>query len=478
MRPLLCAFLAAGCTLLTAGSGIPLVSPLAAQEQEQVQSSPGTIRGLAFDSTWMAPLAGATVSLAGGAGTLVTDEKGEFTFEDVPPGEYPLVVSHPRLDSLGLTPILRLVPVRPGHDEHVEFATPSTASFRALYCGDGPRAHAVDGRDGVLVGGVVDRLTGVPLGQAKVVAEWRAADGKTVSSASLTDGGGAFALCDVPRSDSIRVTVELLKEIHLSETINLGGSGILLQDLELHLTRAARVLGRLTDRESGQTIDGAVVRLKGTDYETLTSATGRFLFPEVPPGDYLLETEHIGYGTQTRPISVGAQIVDVDAELSQVPIELEGLTVTVRARPLALNQAGYFERRDRLSGVGRFYEQEELVSRSQVSLATAVAQTLGVRVVTRDGVSRLASTRGRTGFDGRPCFLRLIVDGTLRSKDDREVDALWNLETFLPTQVAAVEIYPSDNGLPQRYRSMGNMAYCGAVVVWSGMTMPSGSGGR
>jgi hypothetical protein len=220
------------------------------------------------------------------------------------------------------------------------------------------------------------------------------------------------------------------------------------------------------------------VRLKGTEFETLTSATGRFLFPEVPPGEYVLETEHVGYGTQTRPINVGARTVDIDAELSQVAIELEGLTVTVRARPPVLNQVGYYERRERLSGVARFYEQEELVSRSQVSLATALAQTLGVRVVTQDGVSRMMSTRGRKGIEQRPCYLRLIVDGVLMSRDDPALDALWNLESFLPNQVAAVEIYPSDNSLPQKYRSMGNMTQCGAVVIWSGMTEPSGPGRR
>ena len=450
----------------------------ASAEGQQRAVPPGTIRGLAFDSTRMAPLAGAQVSLAGGAGRLVADQKGEFTFEDVPPGEYPLVVSHPRLDSLGLTPILRVVTVRPDRGERVEFATPSIDSFRALYCGDGARSGALGGRDGLLVGGVVDRLTGVPFGQAKVLAEWSAADGTTLSSISVTDAGGAFALCDVPRSEPIRVSVELFNETHLRETINLRGSGILLQDLELRLTEAARVLGRLTDRESGQSIDGAVVRLKGTEFQTLTSATGRFLFPEVPPGEYVLETEHVGYGTQTRSINVGARTVDIDAELSQVAIELEGLTVTVRARPPVLNQVGYYERRERLSGVARFYEQEELVSRSQVSLATALAQTLGVRVVTQDGVSRMMSTRGRKGIEQRPCYLRLIVDGVLMSRDDPALDALWNLESFLPNQVAAVEIYPSDNSLPQKYRSMGNMTQCGAVVIWSGKTEPAGSGKR
>ena len=71
----------------------------------------GQIRGTVLDSTTMTRLIGAQVSVAGGQGGLVTDGAGTFRFEDVPPGDYPLVMSHPRLDTLGLTPILRTVEV-------------------------------------------------------------------------------------------------------------------------------------------------------------------------------------------------------------------------------------------------------------------------------------------------------------------------------------------------------------------------------
>ena len=146
-------------------SGLPNAQPAGAQEQEGL----GTIRGLALDSTTMAPLAGATVSLAGGAGRIQTDSTGAFRFEEVPPGEYPIVVSHPRIDSLGLTPILRMVTVAPGDSEVVVFATPSLASLRGIHCEGEPTP--LIGRDGIVVGIVQDELTGVPQSIATVVAE-------------------------------------------------------------------------------------------------------------------------------------------------------------------------------------------------------------------------------------------------------------------------------------------------------------------
>ena len=63
-----------------------------ATAQERTDPGTGVIRGVAFDSTTMTPLAGAAVSVAGGGGELRADADGTFRFEDVPPGDYPIIL--------------------------------------------------------------------------------------------------------------------------------------------------------------------------------------------------------------------------------------------------------------------------------------------------------------------------------------------------------------------------------------------------
>lgn len=442
---------------LTLCVGFALASPLAAQEEGR--PLPGMIRGLAFDSTTMTPLAGAQVSVAGGGGQLVADQSGVFRFEDVPAGEYPLVVDHPRLDSLGLTPILRVVQVAPEAEVDVTFATPSLSSLRAMYCDTA--APVIDGRDGILIGAVQDEVTGVGQPRASVVAEWLDRGGERGASAVTADGAGVFILCDIPLDIPVRMVVYLYGDTEDEAVVSLNGGGILLRDLTVRLTEPATMVGEVIDHDTGAPIDAAIVRIRGTDLETVTSSRGRFRFDEVPPGRQILDMEHLAYGSQSQPVDVGTMTLDVTARFSKTAIELEGITVV--ALPARLERMGYFQRREVSAGFASFIEREEIVKRSPIRLSAALSSEPGI--VVRHGISGpyLVTSRGGRGIEQSDCRLRMIVDGMEMSGPG------WDLDSFPPDQVQAIEIYPTELSLPQRFRGMGSgMDNCGAVVIWTG----------
>lgn len=431
------------------------LSPAAARAQDT-----GVIRGIALDSTTMRPLAEAAVTVAGGDGQLLADSLGEFRFEGVPPGRYSLVVDHPRLDSLGLTPILRVVEVAPGQDQTVVFSTPSPATLRGVYCDASIPVR--EGKDGILIGAVHDANTQVGQPNAGVIAEWMDDSGELGASAQETDRAGVFALCDLPTDRDIRITILLFGETETEEVVRFRDGRVLLEDLEVELSRPARVLGEVMDRDLGEPIANAVVTLEGTDFRAVTGAQGRFSFRDVPPGNYLLVLEHLAYGEQSQVLSVSGGVVDVTAEFSQQAIELEGITVTMGSS--RLDRLGYFDRRQMREGFATFMEREDLVERSPLTLADALTTTPGVQVRREIEGSYLISSRGGVGIDNASCRLRLILDGMPLPPGPGS-----SLDNFLTQQVLAVEVYPSDLSVPARFQAIGAGTNCGAVVIWTGI---------
>src|ERR1043166_5317942 len=68
----------------------------------QTPPKPGAIAGTGCDSLRGGPLKAAVVQLKPLDRDAITNEKGEFTFADVPPGRYSLRVLHAELDRIGM----------------------------------------------------------------------------------------------------------------------------------------------------------------------------------------------------------------------------------------------------------------------------------------------------------------------------------------------------------------------------------------
>ena len=92
------------------------------------------------------------------------------------------------------------------------------------------------------------------------------------------------------------------------------------------------IIGKVTD-ESGALLPGVTVTLRGAAVAgtptTVTSETGTYRFPVLPPGTYEVEYVLSGFGTLKReeiPIAVGATVeLDVTLKVSTLA---ETITVT------------------------------------------------------------------------------------------------------------------------------------------------------
>jgi hypothetical protein len=113
--------------------------------------------------------------------------------------------------------------------------------------------------------------------------------------------------------------------------------GVLLLALAFAVPAAAQrttgeILGKVTD-ESGAMLPGVTVTIRGAGVAgaptAVTSETGAYRFPVLPPGNYNLDYTLQGFGTLRHegiPVAVGA-VVELDVAL-KVSALAETVTVT------------------------------------------------------------------------------------------------------------------------------------------------------
>lgn len=59
------------------------------------------------------------------------------------------------------------------------------------------------------------------------------------------------------------------------------------------------VQGKVIDKTTGESLVGAKIHLKGTNYKAYTDFEGNFSFENVKPGEYTIESNYISYKKNT-----------------------------------------------------------------------------------------------------------------------------------------------------------------------------------
>jgi TonB-linked SusC/RagA family outer membrane protein len=104
--------------------------------------------------------------------------------------------------------------------------------------------------------------------------------------------------------------------------------GVLTASVSHAQARTGTVRGSVIDSVSQRPVTGARVTVDGTSLGTLTRADGGYTLTEVPEGARTVRAAAIGFGAQTRAVTVGAgQSVTADFVLIHSTVVLENLTV-------------------------------------------------------------------------------------------------------------------------------------------------------
>jgi iron complex outermembrane receptor protein len=92
---------------------------------------------------------------------------------------------------------------------------------------------------------------------------------------------------------------------------------------------ATTITGKVTDSSTQEALAGANVVLMGTNLGTASEQDGTFKMDNVPPGDYTLAVNFIGFRVEKKRVTVGSQDIHIDVRLR--PVILKGQEVVVTA---------------------------------------------------------------------------------------------------------------------------------------------------
>jgi len=98
-----------------------------------------------------------------------------------------------------------------------------------------------------------------------------------------------------------------------------------------------KIVGKITDAQSGEALIGANILIKGTSMGAATDAEGYYIIMNVPPGTYTLQALYIGYNSkEITGVTVNTDLTTtIDVTLSETTLET-GETITVVAKRKAI----------------------------------------------------------------------------------------------------------------------------------------------
>lgn len=180
---------------------------------------------------------------------------------------------------------------------------------------------------------------------------------------------------------------------------------------------AGRIVGRITDAETGDALIGANVIIQGTAIGAATDVEGRYVIPSAPAGRQILQVTYLGYDPVTREVVVPAdgELVQ-DFELSWRTVQGQEIIITAQAsgQMAAINQQLTSNTITNIVSADRIQELPD------VNAAESIGRLPGVSIQRSGGEANRVSIRGLS-----PKYNTVTVNGVrlpATGGNDRSVD--------------------------------------------------------
>lgn len=215
-----------------------------------------------------------------------------------------------------------------------------------------------------------------------------------------------------------------------------------------------RIRGTVTDagREPLPEVEVAAIDSAGMPgRNTTTDERGRFDLGQFSLGALSIRARRLGYEQRTVEIQVGESVESPALEivLLAVPEELEKVSVTASSPPTKLR--GFFERSRQKRTFGKFFDQDGIRRLNPRTTSELLRSVPGVTLASNQSGGNTIRIRG--------CQPMVWLD-------DQRVPGAELDDLIVPSEIAAIEFYASNAGIPAQYLDRGNRL-CGLILVWT-----------
>jgi hypothetical protein len=236
------------------------------------------------------------------------------------------------------------------------------------------------------------------------------------------------------------------------------------------------IRGVVTTSE-GLPVEGAEITVAGTTLVATTDSMGRFVLRGLPAGTHAVRIRRIGYKASVLGASLeDGDVKDVRIVLERGTYELPEITVQAdRLKPIEYGWTTRYDdffRRKQL-GFGKFFTRSDIERWNPYRTANLLALVPGVHVRFRhpgaSGTDVEFTRCERVGvwIDGWKQRYNIVsVAGGIRSRrplDARPMLTGIYLETVLPSQIEAMEVYRGPAEMPAEFLDDA----CAAIVIWT-----------
>lgn len=152
----------------------------------------------------------------------------------------------------------------------------------------------------------------------------------------------------------------------------------------MRVLAAARIIGRVTNANTGQPVGSAQVTIDGTTLGALSAEDGTYAIAAVPEGTQLLRVRRLGFTSTSRSVQVASGDVRVDFALSPISVSLDAVVVT--------GTAGQARRREIGNSIGAISSEQLATAPKQNVSDLLQGQVTGVQQFANEGQVGSGST--------------------------------------------------------------------------------------
>lgn len=239
----------------------------------------------------------------------------------------------------------------------------------------------------------------------------------------------------------------------LAATAAVSGPALSAQAAPAGTGPSHELRGNVVDaarRPLGQ-VEIVLIRDAAVVHTVISGDNGRFSFGRVQAGPVMLHFRRLGYVAQTLELVVGPGGHPTISEivLAELPSQLAEVEITTA--PAEGRYRGFYERKQQRASFGRFLEHKDIRRLGPANPSDLFRTVPGISI-------RTGNLNGNT-IRIRGCQPMVWVDG--QRIPGAELD-----EVVQPTEIGAIEFYPSSAGVPAQYMERQNRL-CGLILVWT-----------